>query len=152
MSDITTCQICARAIKSKHGLIAHHGYKRPDYGWQTASCFGARYQPYEIACDALPLAIIEVKRFIAAHVEYLKTFRANPPDKLIRQLGYKDKQIEFTKPHAFDPNAADFQYKRMTYHSYENEYNKRVYDHESNIKFGKSDLKRLETRLANWSK
>lgn len=45
--DTTTCQICQRPIKSKNGLIAHHGYKRPGDGWQSASCCGARHEPLE---------------------------------------------------------------------------------------------------------
>jgi hypothetical protein len=59
----TTCQICGRAIKANTGLIAHHGYKRPGQGWQTASCFGAKYRPYEVACDAIPEAIAAAERF-----------------------------------------------------------------------------------------
>ncbi len=42
-----TCQICARAIFAESGLIAHHGYKRPGDGQQTASCYGARQLPFE---------------------------------------------------------------------------------------------------------
>jgi hypothetical protein len=53
----TTCQICGRPIQSKKGLIAHHGYQRPSDGWQTPSCFGARYLPYEKSRDRIPEAI-----------------------------------------------------------------------------------------------
>jgi hypothetical protein len=42
-----TCQVCARRIKAPGGLIAHHGYQRPGRGWQTESCEGARYEPFE---------------------------------------------------------------------------------------------------------
>lgn len=42
-----TCQICQRPIFAETGVIAHHGYRRPAQGWQTASCFGARYQSWE---------------------------------------------------------------------------------------------------------
>jgi len=53
MNDITTCQICARAIKAKKGMIAHHGYQRPGTGWQTRSCYGARHLPFEVSRDTL---------------------------------------------------------------------------------------------------
>jgi hypothetical protein len=45
----TTCQICARPILAKTGLIAHHGYERPSWnsGYQSPSCYGARKLPYE---------------------------------------------------------------------------------------------------------
>ena len=52
---VTTCQICGRAILAKTGLIAHHGYQRPDgRGYQTASCPGARELPYEVSRDFIP--------------------------------------------------------------------------------------------------
>lgn len=48
------CQICGRAIFAEVGVIAHHGYTRPGYGFQTASCYGARHLPYEASADLLP--------------------------------------------------------------------------------------------------
>ena len=52
-----TCQICERTIKSKFGIIAHHGFQRPGDGWQTNSCMGARGLPYEKSRDIIPNAI-----------------------------------------------------------------------------------------------
>lgn len=48
-----TCQCCARKHLANTGKIAHHGYERPGYGWQTASCMGARELPFEVDRDAL---------------------------------------------------------------------------------------------------
>lgn len=51
-----TCQICARDIATAgqpHGFLAHHGYQRPGYGSQTASCPGARTLPFEVSSKAL---------------------------------------------------------------------------------------------------
>ncbi len=48
-----TCQICGRQIHAAKGLIAHHGYQRPQHGWQTASCYGARYRPFEVSSARL---------------------------------------------------------------------------------------------------
>ena len=61
MTPTTHCQVCGRAIKTVAGRnyareedatgrtvaerIAHHGYRRPRHGWQTTSCFGARWRP-----------------------------------------------------------------------------------------------------------
>jgi hypothetical protein len=42
-----TCQCCGRRIHANTGRIAHHGYERPDYGYQTASCAGAKELPFE---------------------------------------------------------------------------------------------------------
>jgi len=43
-----TCQICARGILAETGQIAHHGYRRPGEGYQTASCGGALHLPFEV--------------------------------------------------------------------------------------------------------
>lgn len=51
------CQICGREIKDKLGVIAHHGYIRPEQGWQTDSCMGARNLPYEKSREVIPQAI-----------------------------------------------------------------------------------------------
>lgn len=52
-----TCQICGRHIYASKGIIAHHGYTRPGDGWQTASCYGARHEPFETSRDTLGLYI-----------------------------------------------------------------------------------------------
>ena len=48
-SQTMHCQCCGRAIHAAKGAIAHHGYTRPGDGWQTASCFGAKYAPWEVS-------------------------------------------------------------------------------------------------------
>lgn len=49
-----TCQCCARKILAETGVIAHHGYERPaGWGYQTASCEGAKELPFEVSRDAL---------------------------------------------------------------------------------------------------
>ena len=42
------CQCCGRAILANMGSIAHHGYERPGHGWQSASCMGAKFLPFEV--------------------------------------------------------------------------------------------------------
>lgn len=59
------CQCCGRAILAKLGTIAHHGYERPDYGYQTASCMGAKELPFEVdrkVLGRLIVALTEMKR------------------------------------------------------------------------------------------
>lgn len=48
-----TCQCCARKYLANTGTIAHHAYERPGSGWQTASCMGAKYPPFEQSRDRL---------------------------------------------------------------------------------------------------
>lgn len=59
----THCQICERDIYANNlkGLIAHHGYRRPGYGEQTSSCYGARWQPFEESRSAIPHYITVLK-------------------------------------------------------------------------------------------
>lgn len=59
MTSTSTCQICARAVKQRGGLIALHGYKRR-LGWQSNSCYGARHRPYEESCEACKQAVTSV--------------------------------------------------------------------------------------------
>lgn len=47
------CQCCGRAIFAETGTIAHHGYERPGGGYQTASCMGAKFLPFEVSRDRL---------------------------------------------------------------------------------------------------
>jgi hypothetical protein len=55
-----TCQCCGRQIFAQRGKIAHHGYERPGYGWQTASCMGALYAPFEVFRDRLADLIVSL--------------------------------------------------------------------------------------------
>lgn len=63
------CQCCGRAILSKGGVIAHHGYERPGQGWQTRSCYGARHLPWEVDRGVLGLMIDALKNTLARMIE-----------------------------------------------------------------------------------
>jgi hypothetical protein len=46
-----TCACCFRSqavVRGGRGM-AHHGYQRPGLGYQTKSCMGVSYQPYELS-------------------------------------------------------------------------------------------------------
>lgn len=68
-----TCQCCARPIFAETGTIAHHGYERPGWGYQTASCMGAKYLPFEVNRDRLGEMIVMLKdrkaRMVKARAE-----------------------------------------------------------------------------------
>ena len=59
-----TCQCCGRQIFAQTGTIAHHGYERPGYGWQTASCMGAKYLPFEVSRNRLADLILSLQQMI----------------------------------------------------------------------------------------
>lgn len=50
---VQTCPVCFRQIAVLRGTMAHHGYKRPGAGWQTASCPGVRFKPLEVSSEGL---------------------------------------------------------------------------------------------------
>ena len=55
------CQACGRAILTKRGTIAHHGYGRPEAYLQTASCMGAKELPFEVDRKVLGRLIVALK-------------------------------------------------------------------------------------------
>lgn len=56
-----TCQCCGGLFLANLGTMAHHGYRRPGDGWQTASCSGAKELPFEVSREALG-ALIEYRK------------------------------------------------------------------------------------------
>lgn len=50
---VRTCPCCFRQIAVVRGRMAHHGYRRPGPGRQTASCPGVRFAPLEESLEGL---------------------------------------------------------------------------------------------------
>jgi hypothetical protein len=146
---MTTCQICGRQIKANTGTIAHHGYQRPGGGWQTASCMGAKYLPYEQSCDRIPAAIEAIETFISNTSAYLERIKIEPPDFLFVERGstWNRKKEQVDRPADFNPNNKSASYQPFTYAC---EYASRVADNQRQIKMAKVDLKFLQERLAAW--
>lgn len=71
-SHTMTCQICGGAYLARTGLMAHHGFHRPGYGWQTASCAGARCLPFEVTKADLNLEIASARRDLAERLRTIK--------------------------------------------------------------------------------
>jgi len=71
-----TCQCCGRQIFAQTGTIAHHGYERPGYGWQTASCMGAKYLPFEVDRARLADLIVSLQQMIDDTKESIKSVKA----------------------------------------------------------------------------
>lgn len=143
---MTTCQICGRAIKAANGLIAHHGYKRPGSGWQTSSCFGARWQPYEAARDAIPEAIKSLEAFAARLAARNAEMLAEPPATLTAQPRYRgDRSRTFTKPEGFVAVA------RASYRTpYESEFWHQVHANRREIESAQAQRSFMQDRFDNW--
>lgn len=56
-----TCQCCGKLYLANLGTVAHHGYERPGEGYQTESCMGAKYLPFEVARARLAVLIGSLK-------------------------------------------------------------------------------------------
>ncbi len=147
---ITTCQICARPIKANTGVIAHHGYKRPGNGWQSSSCAGARYKPYEESCDRIPPVIQQIEDFIVGRQTWLVEFENNPPATLTYQqyTGFGQyKPVEVPKPDDFHPVMAS---GRSIPHTYSDLFFGKRADVQRQIDSAITDQGVLKQRLANW--
>lgn len=154
MTLITTCQICGRDIKANTGVIAHHGYQRPDRGsgWQTASCFGARHKPYEVACDAIPLAIGRAKAWLTHAQESLAKLIGDPPPTItyyVRKKGVywgdATEPVVAIKPEDF--NSKGWLFGRDNYTL---EFVKHKNELEYGIRNTLDNIAYLEKRLADW--
>lgn len=114
----TTCQICGRAIKLLNGRIAHHGYRRPGGGWQTPSCMGAGYRPYEVAHDGLDTAIklvaIKAERDRRAAKELTEAPPATLEKNRLDAYGRISRTDRATRPDGFSPEA-DRDYRPGSY-------------------------------------
>lgn len=154
MEKIWTCQICARPIRANNanGVIAHHGYRRPNRGsgWQTSSCRGARYLPYEKSCDQIPPTIDYIARYIESRKAFVKQYMTNPPEELSYQ-DYNRQWVKVQKPVGFDP-VKNEQKGSFNYGSekYESEHHHAVYNANFDIKQSTRDVEFLEKRLSMW--
>lgn len=72
-----TCQCCARKFLANLGTVAHHGYERPGTGWQTASCMGAKYLPFEVDRDKLGMMIEAMTRQLAGMKKHRAEVKAD---------------------------------------------------------------------------
>lgn len=146
----TTCQICARAIKANTGIIAHHGYQRPQYqGWQTASCDGARQLPYEVSRDYIPVVIERYKMAATNQEAMADEMLRTPPATITKFAMHSYGQDEtFDKPADFDAYKTVNSYTGMP--GYENEFSKKYKAHRKNVKEIEQAIEFLQDRYNKW--
>ncbi len=147
---MTTCQICGRDIKAKHGVIAHHGYQRPGSGWQTESCFGARRPPYEVSCDAIPDAIESYQRIFDKISKTFNEWKASPPHEITVYVtdtrpgkGRQSVAKSFPRPEGFDQG-------KPSQYGYERFFHEKQYKRERSLAEINADIATLRKRLKDW--
>lgn len=160
---MSTCQICGREIKTvraaaggpsaqQSDVIAHHGFQRPGNGWQTSSCFGARWRSYEVACDALPAAIEQCQAFITMRKSWMKNWTKNPPETISEMKTNRwgvatGESVDHSRPECFVVPKETGSY---TPHTYEGEHMRQRLDAERDIRASQRTLAALQKRLAEW--
>lgn len=143
---MATCQICGRTIKvNQRGGISHHGYKRPGPGWQTASCRGANYLPYEQSRNRIPGVVSEVQDFVKIREAQLKALIETPPATLTTD-SFLGGLIELRRPENFNPAS----YYSGIPRTYENEYGNRVRAARADIKGSNEQIAFLRRRFFGW--
>lgn len=147
------CQICAREIKARTGVIAHHGYQRPGNGWQTSSCLGARYLPYEESRDRIPEVKATYEGLLTTYKARLEDTLNNPPEEITENLTYRFNEAEtYQRPENFDKDKAIAQGSFRHDELYEMEYRRLVKDLRTNINGIKFEIEFLQKRYDDWSK
>lgn len=157
MNQKTTCQICEREVKQPHGLTSHHGYSRPGYGWQTASCQGARELPYEESCALIPPVIEGIKGYIARLKAEREAYMTKPPKVLTKT--YKniysgtETTEEYERPEGFNAEAIVSGEEHFGYYEdYKKYFKQHIYELDRNMKWAQEDVERLQRRVDNWVK
>lgn len=72
---LKTCAVCFRPIAVIRGHMAHHGYRRTGFGFQTASCPGVNFKPLEVSTEGLEWLISSVRnQYEQAEMEFNQRF------------------------------------------------------------------------------
>ena len=86
-----TCQCCQRKILAKLGTISHHGYERPNgWGYQTASCMGAKELPFEVDRAALGKMLGYMRAQLARNEKYRAAIKS---ERLAIVFDYESQMI-----------------------------------------------------------
>ena len=151
MATQTTCQICGRAIKLVRGTIAHHGYRRREGYGQTRSCYGTRFHPYEIACDAIERYAGEVRRHMADTENAMRDITLEPPHQLARHIrrgGFIVNTVMVPRPEPFRHDENSIAVRSPDSYAYL--LDKRLRELRGAIAEDEAELAYLAERLAKW--
>ncbi len=130
---VKTCPVCLRAIAVVGTTMAHHGYTRPDVGWQTASCAGIRFKPLEVSSEGLQWLVGALRERLDARKQtYAK--RATHPEFLMTREGRNGAAVKVMRGEPLWP-------KLFASH---------VGELRSEIDAIERDLPRLDKMLADW--
>lgn len=153
---VMTCQCCGKGFLANTGTMAHHGYQRPGQGWQTASCPGAKFLPFEASSARLALLIEELGAWKARQIEYAARLEAETESV---SLSYRvGKSWEKQRLVTFELTRETFEAKKAEHAGY---FRSRPYGFEffkaeaiqsvqSQIKGVEMEIAAQQERLAAW--
>ncbi len=132
--DVKTCPCCFRGIAVMDTTMAHHGYQRPGDGYQTPSCPGVRFKPFEVSNEGT----IWIRDQTKAHMERSQAYlQALPEVKMlpteVRRNGY--------------PVSVDID---RTHPKWDQEYRFRKLQLEADISTDRSAIRSYDERLKDW--
>jgi hypothetical protein len=146
-----TCQCCGRKILSNLGSVAHHGYQRPDYGWQTASCMGAKELPFEVDREVLG-RMIAVLQGMEGRMKAARDDCANEITPIVRTWKRGQFSFEFTRA-----NFQSLEARKALNASgrYEREFDAllkvELARHDSGLRGIAADIKMQQARFDGWN-
>jgi len=131
---VKTCPVCFRQIAVQRGTMAHHGFERPGYGSQTASCYGIRFKPLEVSSEGLEWLISWLQGRLERARNALDN-RATQPEFLLVKRSYNGPMESVTRS---DP-------------AWKEAFRRHVAELRGEIHSLERELPRLEKILADWA-
>lgn len=131
--DVKTCACCFRSIAVQGGTMAHHGYQRTGFGFQTSSCMGIHYRPLEVSDEGLRAMIRVLSKNIADAQAELAQW-ANPEVTTQVTVKAKSGQVVYAR------GTMDFDRAMRVM----------VANKESELRQANYSLKFFEEKLASW--
>lgn len=157
LAKAMTCQCCARQIFAETGVIAHHGYERPGFGYQTASCMGARELPFEVSRDALAYLIAQLRRMETEAVSMLAAVANGLVPIRCEFTDYdapRDKRTGYRPTKSFDVTRANFDEvqaaNRDLHGDFDNLMEKEVRRRSAELKNLRDEIKAQKARFDGW--
>lgn len=130
---VKTCPVCFRSIAVQRGTMAHHGFQRPGFGSQTASCPGIRFKPLEVSSEGLEWLISTLQeRLAGAHQAYDK--RATCPEFFLVRQNYNGPPVRVNRDDPLWPRA----------------FKRHIAELQSEIRSLEHELPLLQKKLADW--
>ena len=132
--DKRTCPCCFGRFALNNGTMVHHGFQRPGDGYQTQSCFGFGYEPFERSNVGT-----------LKYTEYLKTL-LNEKEISIPRM--KEEKIILL----FDKKTRKLFEIKEGEENFEKENEMRINEVEREIRGLKRDLSFYDGKLKEWKK